>query len=165
MKAPAAVRGTSWFDQEFGSNQMAREYAGWDWFALHLSDGRDLMVYYLRRKNGTIERESSGTLVERDGASRHLRFVDIETTILSHWKSNESPGRYPAAWRIRVSGAAIDVTVTPLVAGQELITKASTAITYWEGAIAGKGTSQGKEVAVEGYAELTGYAGALGGIF
>ena len=165
MTAPVAVRGTSWFDQEFGSNQMAQEYAGWDWFALHLSDGRDLMVYYLRRKDGTMERESSGTLVERDGTSRHLRLAEIETTVLSYWKSSKSAGRYPAAWRIRVAGAAIDVTVNPLVAGQELITTASTAITYWEGAVAGKGASQGKEVAVEGYAELTGYAGALGGIF
>jgi predicted secreted hydrolase len=165
MTAPVAVRGTSWFDQEFGSNQMAKEYAGWDWFALHLSDGRDLMVYYLRRKDGTVERESSGTLVESDGASRHLGLAEIETTVLSYWKSSKSTGRYPAAWRIRVAGAAIDVTVNPLIAGQELITTASTAITYWEGAVAGKGASQGKEVAVEGYAELTGYAGALGGIF
>jgi len=165
MTAPVAVRGTSWFDQEFGSNQMAQEYAGWDWFALHLSDGRDLMVYYLRRKDGTVERESSGTLVERDGTSRHLALAEIETTVLSYWKSSKSAGRYPAAWRIRVAGAAIDVTVNPLAAGQELITTASTAITYWEGAVAGKGASQGKEVVVEGYAELTGYTGALGGIF
>ncbi|MDP1989425.1 MAG: lipocalin-like domain-containing protein [Syntrophales bacterium] len=165
MRAPVTVRGTSWFDQEFGSNQMAQEYAGWDWFALHLNDGRDLMVYYIRRKDGTVERESSGTLVERDGASRHLGFAEIEMTVLSYWKSSKSAGRYPAAWRIRVPGAAIDVTVNPLVAGQELITTASTAITYWEGAVTGKGTSQGKEVAVEGYAELTGYAGTLGGIF
>ena len=129
---------------------MAQEYEGWDWFALHLSDGRDLMVYYLRRKDGTVEKESSGTLVERDGALHHLRLDEIETTVLSYWKSSKSAGRYPAAWRIKVAGAAIDVTVNPLVAGQELITTASTAITYWEGAVAGKGVSQGKEVAVEG---------------
>jgi predicted secreted hydrolase len=165
MKASVAVRGTSWFDQEFGSNQMTEDKAGWDWFALHLSDGRDLMVYYLRKNDGTVERESSGTLVERDGASRHLRLADIETTVLFYWKSDKSAGRYPAVWRIRVPIAAIDVTVNPLVPGQELITTASRPITYWEGAVAGKGLSQGKEVAIEGYVELTGYAGTLGGIF
>ena len=165
MTAPAAVSGTSWFDQEFGSNQMTQDQAGWDWFALHLSDGRDLMVYCLRKKDGTVEKESSGTLVERDGTSRHLRLSGIETTVLSRWKSGKSAGRYPAAWRIRIPGASIDVTVNPLVAGQELVTTAAMPITYWEGAVTGNGTSQGKEVAVEGYVELTGYAGTLGGIF
>jgi predicted secreted hydrolase len=165
MASPAAVRGTSWFDHEFGSNQMTEDKAGWDWFALHLSDGRDLMIYYLRKKDGTVERESSGTLVEPDGASRRLRLADVETTILSYWKSDKSAGRYPAAWRIRVPGAAIDLSINPLVAGQELVTTGSRPITYWEGAVSGKGTSRGKEVTVEGYVELTGYAGTLGGIF
>ncbi|MDD3846117.1 MAG: lipocalin-like domain-containing protein [Syntrophorhabdaceae bacterium] len=165
MKGPVAVRGISWFDQEFGSNQLSQEQAGWDWFALHLSDGRDLMVYYLRKKDGTMEKESSGTLVEPDSASRHLTLSAIDTTILAYWKSVKTAGRYPAAWRIRVPAAAIDVTIAPLVADQELVNTASTGITYWEGAVDGKGTSQGKEVTVEGYVELTGYAGTLGGKF
>jgi predicted secreted hydrolase len=165
MKDPVSVKGTSWFDQEFGSNQLSQEQAGWDWFALHLSDGRDLMIYYLRKKDGTLERESSGTLVERDGTSRHLSLGDIETKVLSRWKSAKTAGRYPAAWRITVPAAAIDVTVRPLVADQELVATASTGITYWEGAVDGKGTSRGKQVTAEGYAELTGYAGSLGGKF
>lgn len=165
MAAPAAVSGTSWFDQEFGSNQMTADQAGWDWFALRLSDGRDLMVYILRKKDGRVVKESSGTLVQRDGTSRHLSLSDIEMTVLSHWKSDKSAGRYPAAWRIRIPGAGIDVRVNPLVSGQELVTTAAVPITYWEGAVKGGGTSQGKEVAVEGYVELTGYAGSLGGIF
>jgi predicted secreted hydrolase len=165
MNGPVAVKGRSWFDQEFGSNQLSPQQAGWDWFALHLSDGRDLMVYYLRKKDGTFEKESSGTLVERDGASRNLALGDIETEVLSHWKSAKTAGRYPAAWRIRVPAAAIDVTVKPLVADQELVTTASTGITYWEGAVDGKGTSRGKDVTAEGYVELTGYAGSLGGKF
>ncbi len=165
MKGPVPVTGISWFDQEFGSNQLSEEQAGWDWFALHLSDGRDLMVYYLRKRDGTFERESSGTLVERDGTSRHLALGDIETTVLSYWKSAKTAGRYPAAWRIRVPAAAIDVSVRPLVGDQELVTTASTGITYWEGAVDGKGASRGREVTVEGYVELTGYAGTLGGKF
>lgn len=165
MTASVEAKGISWFDQEFGSNQLAPEQAGWDWFALHIGDGRDLMVYYLRKKDGSVEMESSGTLVERDGTSRHLNRSDIETTVLSYWKSEKSGGRYPAGWRIRVPAAAIDITVSPLVADQEMITTASTGITYWEGAVAGKATSLGKEVTVEGYVELTGYAGILGGVF
>ncbi|MEW6333661.1 MAG: lipocalin-like domain-containing protein [Thermodesulfobacteriota bacterium] len=163
--APLAVEGRSWFDQEFGSNQMTKDKAGWDWIALRLSDGRDLMVYHLRKKDGTVEAESSGTLVEPDGTSRHLPLSGIEMTVLSHWTSEKSAGRYPAAWRIRIPGAGIEVTVSPLVAGQELVTKAAVPITYWEGAVKGRGSSEGKDVTVEGYVELTGYAGPLGGIF
>ena len=48
------VKGTSWFDHEFGSNQLAQDQEGWDWFSLHLSDGRDLMLYFLRKTGGTM---------------------------------------------------------------------------------------------------------------
>jgi predicted secreted hydrolase len=123
------------------------------------------MIYCLRKKDGTVVRESSGTLVERSGAARHLRSTDMETTVLSYWESGKSGGRYPSSWRIRIPDATIDLSVSPLVAAQELVTTAARPITYWEGAVSGKGISQGKEVAVEGYVELTGYAGALGGIF
>ena len=41
----------------------------------------------------------------------------------------------------------------------------STGVIYWEGAVEGKGTSGSKKVACEGYVELTGYAGSLGGLF
>ncbi|OPY72383.1 MAG: Hydroxyneurosporene synthase (CrtC) [Syntrophorhabdus sp. PtaU1.Bin058] len=159
------VSGTSWFDQEFGSNQLSPDQAGWDWFSLHLSDGRDLMIYLLRKKDGATEQASSGTIVERDGTGRHLRFSDIAIDILGQWKSPKSSGTYPARWRIRVPSAQIDLTLSPLVADQELITGESTGITYWEGAAGGSGTSMGQNVTCEGYVELTGYAGTIGGTF
>jgi len=162
---PIEVRGVSWFDQEFGSNQLTPEQKGWDWFSLHLSDGRDLMIYFLRLKDGSVEPASSGTLVFADGSSRHLKLSDLTVTVLERWKSPRSKGEYPSRWRIRVPSAKIDLSITPLVADQELQTEGSTGITYWEGAIAGQGVSGGREVTCEGYAELTGYAGSLGGIF
>ena len=70
--SPIEVRGVSWFDQEFGSNQLTPKQKGWDWFSLHLSDGRDLMIYLLRLTDGSVEPASSGTLVAADGSSRHL---------------------------------------------------------------------------------------------
>lgn len=163
--SPIEMQGVSWFDQEFGSNQLTPEQKGWDWFSLHLSDGRDLMIYLLRLKNGSVEPASSGTLVAADGSSRHLKLSDFSVTVLGRWKSPRSKGEYPSRWRIQVPSARIDLTVDPLLADQELHTEGSTGITYWEGAIAGKGISAGLEVTCEGYAELTGYAGALGGIF
>lgn len=170
IKTPASpsrvnVRGTSWFDQEFGSNQLAPNQVGWDWFGLHLSDGQDLMIYFLRRSDGTVEVSSSGTLVTRSGRSIHLKLPEIRVEVLDRWKSPKSGGKYPGRWRIRVPSARIEVLVNALVPGQELITEGSTGVTYWEGAVGGKGTSGGREVTCEGYVEMTGYSGPLGALF
>jgi predicted secreted hydrolase len=160
-----AVRGKSWFDHEFGSNQLSPTQQGWDWFSLHLSDGRDLMIYFLRLKDGSVEPASSGTLVAPDGQALHLKLADIQVSILNRWKSPRSGGEYPSRWRIQIPLASVDLIIVPLVADQELKTEGSTGVTYWEGAVTGKGTSGGQAVSCEGYAELTGYAESLGGIF
>ncbi len=159
------VQGVSWFDHEFGSAQLARDQEGWDWFGLHLSDGRDLMIYLLRKTDKTINPESSGTIVEPDGTSRHIQLSDISVTVLNTWRSSRSGGSYPCRWRITIPSEQIDITVAPLVADQELDTRQTTGIIYWEGAVAGQGMSRGRKIDCEGYVELTGYAGSLGGIF
>lgn len=159
------VNGISWFDHEFGSNQLAPDQAGWDWFSLHLSDGQDLMIYFLRRKDGTVEPSSSGTLVTRLGNSIHLKLSEIHVEVIDHWKSPKSGGRYPSRWKMIIPVAKIEMEINSLVPSQELLTEGSTGVIYWEGAIAGKGTSAGKPITCEGYVELTGYAGSLGGLF
>jgi predicted secreted hydrolase len=162
---PVPVEGASWFDQEFSSNALTKDQVGWDWFSIRLSDGRELMLYFLRKSDGTVERESSGTLVEADGRSRTLKLGEIGFESLATWTSRRSGGKYPCRWRIRIPAAAIDLQLAPLVADQELITEGSTGVTYWEGAVDGKGTSAGSPVNCEGYVEMTGYAGSLGGVF
>jgi predicted secreted hydrolase len=138
---------------------------GWDWFSLHLSDRRDLMIYFLRKSDGSVEPTSSGTLVSPDGKATPLNLSKINVEALDHWKSPKSGGKYPSRWRIRIPSAGIDVTVKPLVAAQELVTEGSTGVVYWEGAVEGKGRSREKEVTCEGYVEMTGYAGTLRGLF
>ena len=160
-----AVRGKSWFDHEFGSNQLSANQQGWDWFSLHLSDGRDLMIYFLRLKDGSVEPASSGTLVLPGGRARHLKLSDIAVSVTDRWKSQRSGGEYPSRWRIQIPSADVDLVLRPLVPDQELSTEGSTGVTYWEGAVAGKGNSAGQAVSCEGYVELTGYAGSLGGLF
>jgi predicted secreted hydrolase len=159
------VHGRSWFDHEFGSNQLAADQVGWDWFSLHLSDGQDLMIYVLRRKDGTLEPASSGTLVSASGKVIQLGLPDISIEVLGHWKSARSRATYPARWRVTVRPLHIELVLAPLVADQELVTEGSTGVTYWEGAIGGAGTSGQKSVTCEGYVEMTGYAGSIGGIF
>jgi len=163
--APVRVNGTSWFDHEFGSDQLSAEETGWDWFGLHLSDGKDLMLYFLRRNDGTVEPASSGTIVDRQGKARHLPLAAIKLEVLDRWKSPKSSAVYPSRWRIRIPDEGLDLLVLPLLSDQELATARSTGITYWEGAVGGRGTSEGRRAACLGYAELTGYAGGLGGLF
>jgi predicted secreted hydrolase len=159
------VSGRSWFDHEFGSNQLAAGQEGWDWFGLHLSDGTELMIFQIRRTDGTLEPSSSGTFVAADGSWEHLPGSEIKIQAAGTWKSRQSGGTYPGAWDIRIPRKGIEVTVTPRIPDQELATEATAGITYWEGAVRLEGRSGKKEITGGGYVELTGYAGGVGGIF
>ena len=165
LAQPVRVRGVSWFDHEFGSAQLAPNQSGWDWFGLHISDGRDLMLYFLRRTDGSVEPESSGTIIDRSGRARHMTLTQVTVDVLEHWRSQKSGGVYPSRWRVRIPAEGLDVTLSPLLADQELSTPGSTGVTYWEGAVEGRGTSGNSKVTCFGYAEMTGYAGKLGALF
>ena len=159
------VRGVSWFDHEFGSNQLNPDQEGWDWFGLHLSDGRALMLYFLRRTDGSAEPASSGTIIDPSGHYRHLPLSHIRIEVLDRWRSPGSGATYPSRWRIIVPAEGLELVVQPLLEDQELLTPDTTGVTYWEGAVEGKGLSGNRKVTCEGYVELTGYAGKLGGLF
>ncbi len=152
------VEGSSWLDREWGTSALGDEHSGWDWFALHLSDGRDLMYYRLRRRDGVEGRFSSGMLAAPDGSFRTLAAGDASVEVLGHWRSPSSGVRYPARWRLRVPSEGIELSVVPRVADQEL----RTFVRYWEGAVSADGVSLGRPVEGEGYVELTGYGEAAG---
>ncbi len=157
---PRAVSGEGWFDHEWGSSQLGPGVVGWDWFSLRLDDRSELMVYRLRRADGTPDELSSGTVIATDGSGRRLGVDDVQLTVTDHWTSPATGAVYPSGWRLVVPGAGIDVEVTPLLAAAELDGSASTGVIYWEGPVAVAGSQSG-----EGYVELTGYAGSLAGRF
>jgi len=159
------VTGKSWFDHEFGSNQLTADQQGWDWFGLHLSDGTEVMIYLIRRTDGSLQPESSGTLVAANGTWERLSLDQMEVQATGTWKSPRSGGEYPSGWDIFIAKAGLRIKVVPRVLNQELATKATGGITYWEGAVGVEGSSLGKEITGFGYVELTGYAGSLGNIF
>ncbi len=90
------VKGKSWFDREISTRRLGEKQAGWDWFALQLDDRRELMLYLLRNKDGSIDRYSSGTLVYPDGKYRHLSKDDFSVSVLAHYKSVKTGARYPS---------------------------------------------------------------------
>lgn len=169
-----AITGTSWMDHEFSTSALDPGTRGWDWFALQLDDGRELMLYQLRQDNGTASPYSSGTIVGRDGRTEHLGVGDFTATPGRTWRSTASGAVYPVEWEVRVPKAGLTLTVRTAVDAQELRTRRSTNVTYWEGAVRVTGTSQPAAVrkgaadaarapvAVSGvgYLELTGYSGA-----
>ena len=146
------VRGESWMDKEFGSNQLAGDQVGWDWFSLQLDDGRDLMLYVLRDSAGAVS-HARGTLVAPDGRARWLEAADFSVGASARWRG--PPGTdYPARWRVRVPLAGLDLDVEPRLAGQENRSHLVPGLAYWEGSVdvrtAGRRTGRG-------YVELTGY--------
>jgi len=147
------VTGAAWMDREWSTSSLGRDQVGWDWFALQLSDGSDLMLYQLRRRDGTADPTSSGTLVGPAGRSRSLAPSDFALEVLDQWTSPDSGIRYPARWRLRAPSELLDLVVSPRLADQEL----DLAFRYWEGAVALEGTRAGRPVSGQGYAELTGY--------
>jgi len=159
------VTGTSWFDREFSSRGLAPHQKGWDWFSLQLSDGTDLMLYIMRLKDGTIDPASSGTLVNREGQARHLTLADFTIKATGSWKSPHSQATYPAGWQISVPSAGCTLKVSPTLADQELHTGGRSPLIYWEGQAVIQGTCNQQAITGQGYVELTGYAGSLGGRF
>jgi len=156
------VNGLAWMDHEFGSSILTEDQAGWDWFSLQLDDGTDLMVFHLRKKDGTLEK-AFGTLVSPEGVSAYLVGKDIEILPKGKWKSDVTDALYPAEWIISLKGTDTVLEVTPAVSHQELAASRSTQVVYWEGAVNLRGSHHGKAVKGSGYAELTGYAHSMGG--
>jgi len=158
------VRGSSWMDHEFGTSLLEQGQTGWDWFSLQLDDGTDVMLYRLRRTDGSMDPHSSGTLSERDGRTQPL---DLNRTVFTPgatWRSPATSATYPVAWRVSVPSASLDLVVSAVVDGQELAGLPS-GVAYWEGAIDVSGTRAGHAVRGRGYLEMTGYAGrALGDV-
>jgi predicted secreted hydrolase len=147
------VEGLTWLDREWSTSALGPGQVGWDWFALHLDDGRDLMLYQLRQADGTKDPLSEGSLVAPDGAKTRLDAGEFELEPVETWES-PSGGAYPTRWRVRVPGAGLDLEVAATFDAQEL----DATIRYWEGAVDVSGSGSGV-----GFLEMTGYADGLDG--
>jgi predicted secreted hydrolase len=155
------VQGITWMDHEFGSSQLREYQVGWDWFSIQLDQGMELMFYQIRHRDGKIDPYSSGSIIFLDGTHQHLLKKEFQIDVLDHWKNSKSGAIYPSKWKIKVPDHQIDLTLSPTVKDQELITKESTRVTYWEGSVKIEGKYQKKSIKGMGYVELTGYAEPL----
>jgi predicted secreted hydrolase len=149
--------GEAWMDREFGTWKTTDGQKGWDWFSVQLSTGAELMVYHIRDREGRPSPFSSGTYVDAEGRATHLTREDFLLEPTAHWRSPHTGAVYPSGWRLGVPHVGLNLTVTPVLKDQELDTRGTTMIVYWEGSCTVEGR-QG-EASAEGraYVELVGY--------
>lgn len=161
-----AVTGEAWMDHEFSSSQLGAGQIGWDWLSLQLSDGRELMAYRMRRKDGSTDPFSTVAWIDRQGQVRQTGPEQFEWTVLKHWRSSKTDSDYPSLVQLKAinptTGQPEIFIVQPFVADQELTGKVG-GVAYWEGACRVLDENQ-KEIG-RAYMELTGYGQSLKGKF
>jgi predicted secreted hydrolase len=148
------VTGMAWFDKQWGNFLVVG--GGWDWFSLQLDDGSDLMLNLIRSPEG-VTSIAYGTYVAPDGSFRHLDGDQFEVSPLGQWTSPHTGITYPSGWRATVREPELNLRISPVLQDQELDTRQSTSLVYWEGAQTIEGTMNGRSVNGQGYVELVGY--------
>jgi predicted secreted hydrolase len=153
------VTGEAWMDHEISSSQLSAGQVGWDWLSVQFTDGRELMLYQLRRADGSADPASSLTWVDRTGRPERRPFT---LEVLERWASPVTGANYPSRIRVTttdpVTQSPVALTVEPLVRAQELPGTLG-GVPYWEGACRVRDAA-GREIG-SAYLELTGYAKAL----
>ena len=159
-----AVTGETWMDHETGTSFLEPDQRGWDWLSIQLSDNRELMLYQLRRADGSRDPRSSGTLVDAKGNALHL--ADADFTLTPGRTTFKSPNGavYPTEWIVRIPSQQLELTITTPLQDQELSLVGSTGVAYWEGMVDVEGPTgrQANRLTGVGYLEMTGYHGSLG---
>ena len=155
------VSGYGWMDHEWSTSALTSNQVGWDWFSIQLDNDSELMVFQIRQADGSIDPYSSGTWIAPDGSTKHLNKDDFSIEVGNTWTSPHTRAKYPSSWKIAVPSEDLNLEILPYVADQEL----NVTYNYWEGAVKITGTQAGRSVKGNGYVELTGYAGSMGGEF
>ncbi len=145
-----AVSGLAWLDREWSTSALGPDQAGWDWLALQLADGRDLMYYRLRRKDGTVDALSKGSLVDARGGRVDLG-ADLSLAPRRWWTSPDG-ARYPVEWDLRLPEEDRSLRVAAVFDEQLM----HLAVRYWEGMVDVRDADSGVAIG-RGYLEMTGY--------
>lgn len=156
------VSGLAWMDHEFFTDLLESDQVGWDWICLQLDDHTELMLFRIRRKDGTRDPYSAGTFVDAHGKAAHLRSNDFTMRPLAAtWTSPATHATYPVAWKIDVPPLGIELRTETKLADQELAATEGFVPSYWEGAISVAGTHGTAALKGVGFLELTGYDHAV----
>ncbi|MGB1341911.1 MAG: lipocalin-like domain-containing protein [Pseudomonadales bacterium] len=154
------VTGLGWLDREWSTSVLGESLAGWDWFSLQLDDQRSIMVFRLRRYDGTRDDYDHGLMVDHrrldgravvgrgDAGIRVLGSEDFALTPSRYYQDDRGI-QWPVAWRLKIG--AEEFLINALLDDQTV----DLSIRYWEGLVEVRETS-GDRLG-RGYMELTGY--------
>jgi predicted secreted hydrolase len=148
-------------DHEFFTHQLESDQIGWDWFSVQLADDTELMLFRIRRKDGSVDPFSAATFVGSRGQSTHLRSTDFSLQPSgATWTSSITKATYPVQWRIAMPKLGLEMEVKVQLESQELTGGAARGTltpSYWEGAVTYDGSRTGVKIQGVGYLEMTGY--------
>jgi predicted secreted hydrolase len=160
--ATRQVVGEAWMDHEISSSQLEEEQVGWDWASLRLHDGREVMVYILRHRDGSVDPFSTLAWIDESGGVHHFSPDQFSWTSRRTWESPVTGGRYPLDIVLtapRHDGRGEEkFLLRPLMDAQEMVGHLG-GVSYWEGAC--DVLDSDGAVVGEAYVELTGYAEEL----
>ena len=146
------VSGNAWMDREWSTSALAPGQLGWDWFALQLDDGRDIMFYQLRAADGGVDRNSAGLVVAADGSSDKLDAHEVTVTPQAYWSSPVDGARYPVSWHVSIPRLDLSVQLNAYLPQQEH----RLSVRYWEGAASVRGTADSMAISGDAYVEIAG---------
>ncbi len=152
------VNGVAWMDHEFFTEQLDENQIGWDWLSVQLDDDTELMLYRIRRRDGSIDTYSSGTYIDASGKATHLSLSDFAFVPASEtWTSPDSKATYPIHWNLSVRPLRLELDVATPLRSQEIFSGSAILPSYWEGAVRFSGDRNGAPIRGVGYLEMTGY--------
>jgi predicted secreted hydrolase len=149
------VEGRAWLDHEWSSEVMADNAVGWDWIGVNLDDGGALMAFRMRDRDG-VAIWGGGARRHPDGRTEIFAPGSVRFAPGRRWTSPRTGFSYPVEFV--VTAGDVDYALAPLIDDQELDSRISTGVVYWEGAVAAR--VAGRPVG-RGYLELTGYGSTL----
>ena len=158
------VEGIGWFDHQWGD--FVSVGGGWDWFAMNLdpvfdqddrelAPERDITLSVVRDADGKPVLVY-GTLVDPGRGPERLGPDDFDVSAIGEWTSPRSGRTWPSGWKVVIRGDLV-INLEPTVDDQELDTRATTGVVYWEGSQRVSGTYLGADVGGQAYVELTRY--------
>ena len=159
------VTGTAWMDHEFFTHQLDADQIGWDWLSIQLQDNTELMLFHIRRRDGSIDDNSAGTFVDARGNTTHLHNNEftLESTG-SMWTSPNTRSVYPLRWKVSIPKLGIALDCSTSLSAQELASSGGLLPVYWEGAMTFDGRKREATIRGVGYLEMTGYGRPVKGL-
>jgi len=158
------VKGTGWYDHEFGKHrEKSKEEESldftkdisWNWLSAQLNNGYEFTAYNLVDSK---TQEGVGTkLILIDPEGNRLAVDDFELKSRGeNWTSTKTFQKYPLEWVVDAPGIGLHIEAKANFPEQEFATVISKPA-FWEGRIEVEGTFEGKEIAGPGFVERSGF--------